>query len=230
MKFSLSTSLLSAIVSTVGMTGIINAWSIKPVNAVIFVEPIVTTANQDILSTGRNPRRLTGIDPGQVIKYGVPDFANNLVNGTGQNMEGFVFNLETLLYSNANTTPAFNNEPVEWGDVNGDGKVGYTTNPGLQDIFKDVSVTGKTITFSGGEIPDGTIFYNLFESTPNLRPGAGIIPPAPPAPADQDGPIRVSSYYVTIPEPTSALALVAVGIVGTTVSIKRKYSRLRRLG
>ena len=228
MKISLSTSLLGMTVSLLGMTGI-DILSLKPANAVIFVEPIVTTANQDILST-RNPRRLTDLDPGEVIRYGVPDFANNLLNATGQNMDGFVFDLETLLYSNANTTPAFDNEPVEWGDANGDGKVGYTTNPGLQDIFKDVSVTGKTITFSGGEIPDGTIFYNLFESTPNLRPGAGIIPPAPPAPADQDGPIRVSSYYVAIPEPTSALALISVGIFGTGVNLKRKYSKLRRLG
>lgn len=222
MKLSLSTSLLGLTVSLLGMTGIINVWSIKPANAVIFVEPIVTTANQDILSS-RNPRSLTDIDPGEVIRYGVPDFANNLVNATGQNMEGFVFDLETLSYSNPNSTPAFNNEPVEWGDANGDGKVGYTTNPGLQDIFKDVSVMGKTITFSGGEIPDGTIFYNLFASTPNLRPGGGIIPPAPPAPGDQDGPIRVSSYYVAIPESASALALVTVGIVGAAFNLKRKY-------
>jgi PEP-CTERM motif len=229
MKLSLSTSLLSVAVSTFGMTGVINVWSLKPANAVIFVEPIVTTANQDILKT-RNPRRLTDIDPGEVIRYGVPDFANNLLNATGQNMEGFVFDLETLSYSNPNSTPAFNNEPVEWGDVNGDGKIGYTTNPGLQDIFKDVSVTGKTITFSGGEIPDNTVFYNLFESTPNLRPGAGIIPSAPPPPADQDGPIRVASYYTAIPEPSSALALMGMGIFGTAVNLHRKYSRLRRFG
>ncbi len=223
MKISLSTSLLGMTVSLLGMTGI-DILSIKPANAVIFVEPFVTTANQDILQTGRNPRRLTDLEPGEVIRYGVPDVTNNLLNATGQNMDGFVFDLETLLYSNANSTPAFDNEPVEWGDANGDGKVGYTTNPGLQDIFKDVSVTGKTITFSDGEIPDGTIFYNLFESTPDLRPGRGIIPPAPPAPADQDGPIRVSSYYVAIPEVTSTLALIAVGIVGGIFNFRRKYS------
>ncbi len=222
MKISLSTSLLGMTVSLLGMTGI-DILSIKAANAAIFVEPIVTTANQDILQT-RNPRRLTDIDPGEVIRYGVPDFANNLLNATGQNIGKFVFDLETLSYSNANSTPAFDNEPVEWGDANGDGKIGYTTNPGLQDIFKDVSVTGKTITFSGGEIPDGTVFYNLFTSTPDLRPGRGIIPPALPAPADQDGPIRVSSYYIAIPESTSALALIAVGIVGGIFNFRRKYS------
>ncbi len=222
MKISLSASLLGMTVSLLGMTGI-DILSIKPANAVIYVEPIVTTANQDILQTGRNPRRLTDIDPGEVIRYGVPDVTNNLLNATGQSMGGFVFDLETLFYSNADATPAFDNEPVEWGDVNGDGKVGYTTNPGLQDIFKDVSVTGKTITFSGGEIPDGTTFYNLFTSTPDLRPGLGIIPPIPLLSDDQDGPIRVSSYYVAIPESTSALALIAVGIVGTAFNLKRKY-------
>jgi hypothetical protein len=222
MKLCLRTALSRVVVTSIGATAI-TFLSFKPADAVIFVEPLVTTANQDILAT-RNPRRLTDIQPGQVIEYGVPDFANNLLNATGNNIGSFVFDLETLAYSNPNVTPAFNNEPVEWGDVNGDGKIGYSTTPGLTDIFKDVTVTGNRITFSGGEISNGEIFYNPFSSKPDLRPGGGIIPPAAPPPADQDGPIRVASYYTAIPEPTSIFALFFA--VGGAVTIKR--NRLTR--
>lgn len=216
MKHLLRATLLSFAVSTLGALGV-NVLSLKPANAVIFVEPIVTTTNEDILKT-RNPRRLTGIAPEQVIRYGVPDVANNLVNATGNKIGSLVFDLETLFYTNPNSTPQFNNEPVQWGDVDGDGKIGFSATPALQDIFKDISVTGNRITFSGGEIPEGTIFFNRFFSTPDLRPGAGIIAPAPPPPADQDGPIRVASFYTkAIPEPTSVLALIAVVGLGLTV-------------
>lgn len=124
-------------------------------NAVILVEPIVTTQNEDVLKT-RNPRTLgPEIQPGQIIEYGVPDRANNLLNATGRDMASFVFDLETLSYTNPNTTPAFNNEPVQWGDVDGDGKIGFSNTPGLQDIFTDVNIQGSVLTYSGGVIPNG---------------------------------------------------------------------------
>ncbi|AFZ00959.1 hypothetical protein [Calothrix sp. PCC 6303] len=208
MKFSLSVSQISGAVFALGT--VIGVFGAETADAIILVEPIVTTANQDILKT-RNPRTLVPeIEPGQVIRYGVPDSANNLLNGTKRDIGSLVFDLETLAYTNSDSTPPFNQEEVQWGDVNGDGKIGFSTIPGLEDIFDDISVTGNRIIFAGGKIPKGKIFYNRFFSTPNLAPGGGIIPPAPPAPADQDGPIRVASFYTkAIPEANSIFALFA---------------------
>mgnify|MGYP004476957127 CR=1 FL=1 len=171
--------------SVLGVAGISLLSSLTPANATILVEPTVTTQNEDILKT-RNPRALgPEITPGLVIEYGVPDVANNLLNATGQDIGSLVFELETLSYTNPNSTPAFNNEPVQWGDVNGDGKIGFSNVPGLNDIFTNVTVTDNVLTYSGGVIPNGTVFFNPFSSQPDLRPGRGIIPPAPPAPARQ---------------------------------------------
>jgi hypothetical protein len=221
-EFSMTTIATKIAFSVLGAAGI-SLLSLAPASAVIFVEPIVTTQNQDIINTGRNPRRLgPELQPGQVIEYGVPDVANNLLNATGQNIGSLVFTLETLSYSNPNSTPAFNNEPVQWGDVDGDGKIGFSNLSGPQDIFKDVTLAGDTITFSGGVIPDGTVFYNLFRTQPNLIPGAGIIPAIPAEITDRDGPISVSSYYTTaVPEPSSALGALALGALTIGWQLKK---------
>ncbi|MFH7026030.1 MAG: hypothetical protein ACHBN1_11635 [Heteroscytonema crispum UTEX LB 1556] len=194
-------------------------------NAVILVEPIVTTQNEDVLKT-RNPRTLgPEIQPGQIIEYGVPDRANNLLNATGRDMASFVFDLETLSYTNPNTTPAFNNEPVQWGDVDGDGKIGFSNTPGLQDIFTDVNIQGSVLTYSGGVIPNGTVFFNRFSTNPDLTPGGGIIPAAPPPPADQDGPIRMGAYYTTIPESSSVLGMLAFAALGASLQLKKHKNK-----
>jgi hypothetical protein len=205
--------------SVLGAAGI-SFLSWTPARAVILVEPIVTTVNQDILDT-KKPRTLTDFQPGEVIKYGVPDVANNFLNATGYDISSLVFDLETLSYSNPNSTPAFDNELVEWGDVNGDGKIGNSTNSDLKDIFTDVSINGSTITFSGGVIPNGSIFYNPFATLPNLKPGAGIIPAIPADQADKDGPIRVASYYTAIPESTNVLGVLVFGTLGVALKLKR---------
>ncbi|MEH2261665.1 hypothetical protein [Nostoc sp.] len=196
--------------SLLGAAGI-SFLSLTPARAVILVEPIVTTQNQDILKS-KNPRILTDYQPGQVIEYGVPDVANNFLNDTGYDIESLVFDLKTLSY---------NNEPVEWGDVNGDGKIGSSINPDLNNIFKDITISGSTITFSGGVIPNGTLFYNPFATLPNLAPGGGIIPPVPAEQTDKDGPIRVAAYYTAVPESTNVLGVLVLGALGVALKLKR---------
>ncbi|MEH2406898.1 hypothetical protein [Nostoc sp.] len=206
--------------SVLGAAGI-SFLSLTPARAVIFVEPIVTTKNQDILDT-KKPRTLgPEYQPGQIVEYGVPDVANNFLNATGYDINSLVFDLKTLSYSNQNSTPPFDNESVQWGDVNGDGKIGYSNNPELKNIFTDVTVKDNIITFSGGVIPNGSLFYNPFATLPNLAPGAGIIPAVPPEKADKDGPIRVASYYTAVPESTSVLSTLLFGALGVALKLKR---------
>ena len=206
--------------SVLGAVGI-SFLSLTPAKAFILVESIVTEANQDILKM-KNPRTLgPGFQPGQVIEYGVPDVANNFVNGTGYDIESFVFDLKTLAYSNPDSSPVFDNEPVQWGDVNGDGKIGYSNNPDLKDIFSDITIKDNIITFSGGVIPNGSMFYNLFTTNPNVTPGGGIIPPVSPEEEDKDGPIRVAAHYTTIPESTNVLGVLVFGALGVALKLKR---------
>lgn len=211
--------------SVLGVAGISLLSLTPPVSAAILVEPVVTTPNQDLTET--RPL-IPEIQPGQTIEFGVPNVNTNLLNATQQNIGSFVFELETLSYSNPDSTPAFDNELVRWGDIDGDGKIGFSNDPDLRDIFTDVTVTDNVITFSGGEIPDGTVFFNRFTTQLDLTPGGGIIPPAPPPPADQDGPIRVSSFYTAaseptaVPEPSSMLGLLAFAALGGASWLKRK--------
>jgi hypothetical protein len=205
--------------SVLGAAGI-SFLSWTPARAVIFVEPIVTTVNEDVLNT-KNPRILKDYEPGQVIEYGVPDVANNFLNSTGYDINSLVFDLKTLSYNNPDSTPPFENEPVEWGDVNGDGKIGNSINPDLKDIFTDITIKGSTITFSGGVIRNGSIFYNPFASLPNLAPGGGIIPPIPAEQEDKDGPIRVAAYYTAVPESTNVLGVLVLGALGVALRVKR---------
>jgi hypothetical protein len=206
--------------SVLGAVGI-SFLSLTPAKAFISVETTVTEANQDILKM-KNPRTLgPEFQPGQVIEYGVPDVANNFVNGTGYDIESLVFDLKTLSYSNPGSTPVFDHEPVQWGDVNGDHKIGYSNNPDLKDIFKDVTIKDNIITFSGGVIPNGTLFYNPFATNPNVAPGGGIIPPVPTGQQDKDGPIKVAAHYTTIPESTNVLGVLVFGALGVAFKLKR---------
>jgi hypothetical protein len=205
--------------SVLGAAGI-SFLSWTPAKAVIFVEPIVTTVNQDILDT-KSPRILTDYQPGEVIEYGVPDVANNFLNATGYDINSLVFDLKTLSYNNSTSTPPFDNELVEWGDVNGDGKIGNSINPDLKDIFTDITISGSIITFSGGVIANGSIFYNPFATLPDLTPGGGIIPAIPADQPDKDGPIRVSGYYTAIPESTNVLGVLVFGTLGVALKLKR---------
>ncbi|WP_448269226.1 hypothetical protein [Nostoc sp. DSM 114159] len=215
----IATKIALSVLGTAGISFL--SWT--PARAVIFVEPIVTTKNQAILDI-KKPRTLTDYLPGQVIEYGVPDVANNFLNATGKDINSLVFDLKTLSYSNPNSTPPFDNEKVEWGDVNGDGKIGNSVNPDLKDIFKDITIAGSTVTFSGGVIPNGSLFYNPFATLPNLAPGAGIIPPIPAEQEDKDGPIRVAAYYTAVPESTNVLGVLAFGALGVALRLKRYRS------
>ena len=220
------TTIASKIVlSVLGAVGISLLSLTPPVSAVILVEPAVTTANENLTETRS---LIPEIQPGQTIEFGVPNVNTNLLNATEQNIASFVFELETLSYSNPDSTPAFDNEPVQWGDIDGDGKIGFSNDPGLRDIFNNVTITGNVIKFSGGEIPNGTVFFNRFTTQPDLTPGGEIILPAPPPPADQDGPIQVSSFYTAaseptaVPEPSSVLGLLAFSALGGCLWLKRK--------
>jgi hypothetical protein len=206
--------------SVLGAVGI-SFLSLTPAKAFILVETIVTEANQDILKT-KNPRTLgPEFQPGQVIEYGVPDVANNFVNGTGYDIESLVFDLKTLAYSNPDSTPVFDHDPVQWGDVDGDGKIGSSNNPDLKNIFSDITIKDNIITFSGGVIPKGALFYNPYATLPNLTPGGGIIPPIPAEQEDKDGPIRVAAYYTAVPESTNVLGVLVFGALGVALKFKR---------
>ncbi len=206
--------------SVLGAAGI-SFLSLTPARAVIFVEPIVTTVNKDIFKM-REPRTLgPDILPGQRIEYGVPDRANNLVNGTGNNIGSFVFDLQTLSYTNPDSNPSFDHEPVQWGDADGDGKIGFSSIPGLEDIFTKVTIEGNILTYSGGVISDGDIFYNLFSTQPDLTPGGGIVPAIPAEQEDRDGPIRVGASYTAIPESTNVLGVLVFGALGVALKLKR---------
>ncbi|MEA5623604.1 hypothetical protein [Nostoc sp. UHCC 0251] len=206
--------------SVLGAVGI-SFLSLTPAKAFITVETIVTEANEDILKM-KNPRTLgPEFQPGQVIEYGVPDVANNFVNGTGYDIESLVFDLKTLSYSNPDSTPVFDHEPVQWGDVNGDYKIGYSNDPDLKNIFTDVTIKDNIITFSGGVIPNGSLFYNPFVTNPNVAPGGGIIPPIPAEQEDKDGPVRVASYYTAVPESTNILGVLLFGALGVAFKLKR---------
>ncbi|KYC34848.1 hypothetical protein WA1_49910 [Scytonema hofmannii PCC 7110] len=209
--------------SVLGAAGI-SLLSLTPASATILVEPIVTTPNEDLIET-----RTLGpeFQPGVIVEFGIPNISNNLLNATGQNFGSFIYKLETLFYSNPDSTPPFDNESVQWGDVDGDGKIGFSNVPGLVDIFTDITVTDSVITFSGGIIPNETVFFTQFKTQPDLTPGSGIIPPAPPPPADQDGPIRVSSFTTVskptaVPEPSFTLGLLVFSILGVTSVVQRK--------
>ncbi|MCC5601356.1 hypothetical protein [Nostoc favosum] len=206
--------------SVLGAAGI-SFLSLTPARAFILVETSVTTQNEEVLET-KKPRSLgPEYQPGQVIEFGVSDVANNFLNDTGYDIESLVFDLKTLSYSNPDSTPVFNNELVQWGDVNGDGKIGYSNNPDLKNIFRDVTIKDNIITFSDGVIPNGTLFYNPFATNPNLSPGAGIIPPVPAEQVDKDGPIRVGSYYTAVPESTNVLGVLVLGALGVALKVKR---------
>ena len=206
---TIATKIALSVLGAVGISFV----SLTPARAFISVEPIVTAKNQDVFNT-KKPRILgPEYQPGQVIEYGVPDVANNFLNDTGYDIESLVFDLKTLSY--------LDNEPVQWGDVNGDHKIGYSSNPDLKDIFTDVSVKDNIITFSGGVIPNGTLFYNPFATNPNLAPGGGIIPPVPAKQENKDGPVRVAAHYTAVPESTNVLGVLVFGALGVALKLKR---------
>jgi hypothetical protein len=206
--------------SVLGAAGI-SFLSLTPATAVILVEPIVTNINDEIFQT-RTPRTLgTDILPGQILEYGVPDRANNLLNATGNDIGSLVFDLKTLFYTNPDSNPSFNNELVQWGDVDGDGKIGFSSIPELKDIFANVTVKDNILTYSGGVIPDGTIFFNRFATKLDLTPGGGIIPPIPEDQENKDGPIRVAAYYTAVPESTNVLGVLVFGALGVALKLKR---------
>jgi hypothetical protein len=206
--------------SVLGSAGITFLY-LTPARAVIFVEPIVTTVNDEIFQT-RDPRTLgSDILPGEIIEYGVPDRANNLLNSTGNNIGSLVFDLKTLSYTNPDSTPSFDNDLVQWGDVDGDGKIGFSSIPELKDIFTSVTVKDNILTYSGGVIPDGTIFFNRFATQPDLTPGGEIIPAIPADQVNKDGPIRVSTSYTAIPESTNLLGVLLFGTLSVALKLKR---------
>jgi hypothetical protein len=216
-----------------GATGISFFFSL-PANAVILVEPIITTPNRDILNT-RSPTRLgPEYPPGFAAEYGVPDAPNNLLNETGRDISGLTISLEQLSYSNPDSTPPLENEAVQWGDADADGRIGFSNDPNLRDIFAEVTVNNNVISFSDGIIPDGTIFFDRIVTNPDLTPGNGIIPALPPDASDRNGPIRVSSFYTaaettptdptptTVPEPTTNVALTFFGIC-IVIAVSRRF-------
>lgn len=69
------------------------------------------------------------------------------------------------------------------------------------------------------------MFFNRFSTNPDLTPGGGIIPAAPPPPADQDGPIRMGAYYTTIPESSSVLGMLAFAALGASLQLKKHKNK-----
>jgi len=182
--------------------------SLAPATAAILVEPIVTTANPSLLEGVGIPLNL---QPNELIFWNAPDTTGqqNFLNNTGVSI-----NLLSLLL-----LPDFDtlNEDVEWGDVNGDGQIGFSNIFSNLTVFPDFTVEGlraPRFNFAGGEIPNNDRFVVQFLTDPDLRPAV---------PGD-NGPLVVGGIYrsfQTVPEPSSILgSALALGLGGWLRKIK----------
>lgn len=169
--------------------------SLAPATAAILVEPIVTTPNPSFPSGVDIP---FGLPPGQLTFWNAPDTTGeqNFLNSTGLDINQF----SLIVLPDLDTLP----DDVVWGDVNGDGQIGFS------NIFTTINVNpgfilqglrAPRINLAGGVIPAGDRFVVQFISQPDLRPSI---------PGD-NGPLVVGGVYfgsipvATVPEPSFVL-------------------------
>ncbi len=171
-----------------------------PANAVIVVEPIVTTPNSEFPDGVGVPLNLA---PGQLIGFNIPDTSGlqNFINDTGLD----ITRIGVFLFPDFDAL----DEEIAWGDVNGDGQIG------LSNIFSEVFVVPDAVF----PIPDPSSPNGVgFTPAPFIQVSEGIIPnqkrfvfqfitspDLTPATPGDNGPIIVGAVYDGItPVPESS--------------------------
>ncbi|MEH1846435.1 MAG: PEP-CTERM sorting domain-containing protein [Nostoc sp.] len=182
--------------------------SLTSANAVILVEPIVTTPNKnfpDGEGLGNDFRPLNDI-----LASNAPDVGNlqNLLNDTGYTIN----QLSLLLLTNID----FIEEKVEWGDVNGDSKIG------LSNIFSNITIAPDLVLqdtpfprldLTDGIISDGNRFTLQFITSPDLSP----VDP------QKYGPLVTGVFYdgfKSVPEPSTILGFTLVIALGLRLRLR----------
>lgn len=184
--------------------------SLPPATATILVEPIVTTPSPEFPDGIGIPFNL---QPLQVVPWSAPDTTGeqNFINNTGFTINRFSLillpELDLLL-----------DDDVIWGDVNGDGQIGFS------NIFPTINITpdfvfqgfsAPRLDLIGGTIPNGERFTFQFITQPDLRPTE---------PGD-NGPLVIGGAYdgfVPVPEPSTLLGFAAV--IGLGGILKQRKS------
>ncbi len=176
--------------------------SLAPASAAILVEPLVTTANPNLREGIGIPFNL---QPNQLIFWNAPDATGeqNFLNNTGLTINS----LSLLLFPDFDTLT----DDVQWGDVNGDGKIGFSNIFPNINVSSDFTVEGfraPVIDFNGGEILNNNRFAVQFITNPDLR---STIP-------GDNGPLVVGGIYdgfQPVPEPSSILgSALVLGLAG----------------
>lgn len=196
----------------IGLLGMSNA-----AEAVILVEPIVTTPNTDFPDGIGIPLDLL---PGQIYPFSAPDTsgAQNFLNDSD-----FTITRQALVLF-----PDFDliEEEVVWGDANGDGQIG------LSNIFDRIvlnpdftvpdanfqPIRAPLIQLEQGSIAQGERFSFQIITSPDLTPDI---------PGD-NGPLAIGGIYdgeltedsiTTVPEPSATLAFftLLLCVAGTTL-------------
>lgn len=174
---------------------------LAPANAVVLVEPIVTTAKENF-PDGEGLGRLRPLN--DILLTNAPDAGNqqNILNDTGYT----ITQLSVLLLPEF----GFVDEEIVWGDVNGDGQIG------LSNIFSNISISPDFVLFgipfprldlTNGTILNGNRFTLQFITSPDLTP----VDP------QEFGPLVVGTFYdgfQSVPEPSTILAFALVVILG----------------
>lgn len=185
--------------------------SLAPATAAILVEPIITTADEN-LPDGPGFAPLL---PLEKSIFNAPDrnTQRNFLNDTGYTINNFSIQLLPDL-------SVIGGEDVVWGDVNGDGKIG------LSNIFANITTTPdanfEAFPAPKLELKDGIIASNQrftfqFLTSPDLTP----------TDADENGPLVLVFDYngVKIPEPSNIFACVLIMALFGWVK-KKKLTRV----
>nr|AVH79603.1 hypothetical protein [Nostoc sp. PCC 9229] len=182
--------------------------SLAPATAAILVEPLVTTADPNLPEGVGIPLNL---QPNELIFWNAPDTTGqqNFLNNT----ELTINSLSLLLFPDFDTLE----DDVQWGDVNGDGQIGFSNIFPTLTVSPDFTVEGfraPRFNFVGGEIPNNNRFVVQFLTDPDLRPAV---------PGD-NGPLVVGGIYrgfQTVPEPSTIFgSVLALGLGGWLRKIK----------
>lgn len=172
-----------------------------PVNAVILVEPIVTTSNENF-PDGEGLGDY--LQPGDILLRNAPDAGNqqNFLNDTGYTIN----QLSLLLLPEL----GFVDEEVAWGDVNGDGQIG------LSNIFSNITIAPDFVIadfafpqlyLTGGTIANGERFTLQFITSPDLTP----VDPT------EYSPLVTGVFYdgfKSVPEPSTMFGVSLVMLLG----------------
>lgn len=189
MKLSTSIALFSGLLGSILV-------ALTPANALILVEPIVTEPDPNLPDGVGIP---FNSQPNQLIPFSIPDSSGlqNFINDT----DFALTRIGLFLF------PAFDqvdDEDVIWGDVDGDGQIGFST------IFDNITVVNSA-TLPG--FPGNTPFMQLSEGVIDKQERFVFQfitnPDLTPAEPGDNGPLVVGSVYdgVRVPEPSCLLGL-----------------------